>query len=213
MIGDKLVIKPEHERAGAALADLIVPQLETGGGRLAVTIAGESGSGKSELAAVLAQQAGERGHKAVVLGQDDYFHFPPKSNHTARRRDLRHVGTTEVNLPYMDRNLREFLDGADWILKPLVIYEQDRAITEIVDLVGVRLVIAEGTYTTLLENARERVFIDRTFRETKKSRLERAREQQDTFLERVLEIEHAVVSRHKSRASVIVTADFEVQRV
>ena len=66
------------------------------------------------------------------------------------------------------------------------------------------LVIAEGTYTSLLENVDLRAFIDRNYRQTKKARLTRARDPDVDFLEKVLEIEHQEISRHKARADVVI---------
>jgi uridine kinase len=54
------------------------------------------------------------------------------------------------------------------------------------------------------------VFINLTYRETLQSRLERAREAQDDFLERVLEIEHRIISAHKSRADYLVDKQYQV---
>jgi guanylate kinase len=55
-----------------------------------------------------------------------------------------------------------------------------------------------------------RIFIDLTYLETQQSRLERAREAQDEFLEKVLVMEHEIISAHKSRAHLIINKDFQV---
>ena len=65
------------------------------------------------------------------------------------------------------------------------------------------VLIVEGTYTTLLENVDLRTFINRTYHQTKKARLARARDPDVGFLERVLEIEHQEISQHKARADVV----------
>ena len=41
-------------------------------------------------------------------------------------------------------------------------------------------------------------------------RLERAREAQDDFLERVLEIEHRIISAHKNRADYLIDKQYRV---
>lgn len=210
MIGDKLVIKPEHRRAAAEIADWLAPTLDEASGVHALTIAGESGSGKSELAQALADHLEDRGIRATILQQDDYFVYPPKTNHRARLTDITWVGPGEVRLDLLDRHLAAALAGEREVEKPLVHYEQDRIDLERRSLEGVRVAIAEGTYTSLLANAQTRVFIDRTYRETKKDRLERAREAHDDFLERVLEIEHRIIAGHKDRANLLVDGDFRV---
>ncbi len=72
------------------------------------------------------------------------------------------------------------------------------------DIEGVNVVIAEGTYTTTIENADFKVFIDRNYKQTKKSRLARLRDPATDFLEKVLAIEHEIISRHKDLADVVV---------
>ncbi len=213
MIGDKLVIEPKHRRAAAQIVRLIEPRIADGSGVLTLTVAGESGSGKSETAQALSDRLTEDGISTVVLQQDDYFILPPKSNHRARMEDIGWVGPGEVRLDLLDAHLEAALSGAEEISKPLVIYDDDRIVEETVSLDGVRVVIAEGTYTTALDHAHVRVFIDLTFHQTKRARLERAREEQDTFLEEVLEIEHRIISGHKGRADLIIDSGFEVRSV
>jgi len=211
MIGDKLNIKDFHREAARGIAELIVPDLEGAGGRFAVTVAGESGAGKSEIAFVLSEKLTEKGLKSIVLQQDDYFVYPPKTNAAMRKKDIGHVGLSEVQLSVLDRNLREILDGAAEIDKPLVIYEEDRITSETIVIEGVKVVIVEGTYVTLLENADRRVFIDRTHVDTAQAREERAREAQDEYLSRILLIEHAIIAPQKARADIIVTRDYKVE--
>ncbi len=91
-----------------------------------------------------------------------------------------------------------------------MIYEEDRITEERVGLAGVRVLIVEGTYTSLLPEVDTRVFLDLTYRETRRARLERAREEQDQFLERVLEIEHRIISAHRSRADLVVDSTWRV---
>ena len=78
---------------------------------------------------------------------------------------------------------------------------------------GARVVIAEGTYTSLLRNVDTRVFIARNRLETMEARVRRAREPADPFIEDVLRIEHEIISAHRSRADVILNADYEVEFV
>ena len=61
-----------------------------------------------------------------------------------------------------------------------------------------------------LENIDTRVFIDLTYTETLQARLERAREAQDDFLERVLEIEHRIITAQKIRAEYLVDRQYRV---
>ena len=96
------------------------------------------------------------------------------------------------------------------ITKPLVIYLEDRITEETLSLENVNVIIVEGTYTSVLKNVNTRIFIDLNYEDTKQSRLKRAREKQDNFLENVLKIEHNIISNHKNKADLIITKDFDI---
>jgi hypothetical protein len=120
MIGDKLTIKQFHIDAARGVAELLAPKILGQEGRRVITVAGESGAGKSEIAFVLSERLAELGVRCVILQQDDYFVYPPKTNALMRRRDINHVGPSEVRLDLIDDNLREVLEGVSTIEKPLV---------------------------------------------------------------------------------------------
>lgn len=210
MKGDKLVIEEGHIKAASQIAEVLLPQIEESRGRSVITIAGESGSGKSEIASALSDILSKKGIKSAILQQDDYFVYPPKTNAEMRRKDINHVGLTEVRLGLLDQNLKDVIDGKDEIVKPLVIFDADRITEETVDLRGIKVVIVEGTYTATLKNARQHVFIDRTYIDTRETRQRRSREKQDAFLEEILEIEHGIISSQEVQADIVVTNDFEV---
>lgn len=210
MIGDKLIIKEKHRRAAEQIVEKILPRLRSSTRIYTITIAGESGSGKSETGRAVADALIRRGFHTVVLQQDDYFVRPPKTNDRTRREDVGWVGMQEVRLDLLDEHLARARTGVQRIEKPLVVYGEDRITQETVSLAGVAAVVAEGTYTTVLENVDTRVFIDLTYLETLQSRLERAREAQDDFLETVLEIEHKIIAGHRSRADYVVDKTYEV---
>ena len=210
MRGDKLVIDEGHVRAAQGILELIFPAIEKHDGPFSISISGESGSGKSEISSVLSDNLSERDVQSVILQQDDYFVYPPKSNAAMRRKDIGWVGTSEVRLDVLDRNLADVIDGKNSITKPLVIFEEDRIDEETLDLEGVKTVIVEGTYTTLLQNVHRHVFLDRTYHDTRDARKRRAREEQDDYLEQILQIEHEIISANKSRAHIIVSNAFEV---
>ena len=210
MRGDRLIIQEGHTRAARQVAKRILPRITSAEDRFVVTIAGESGSGKSEIAQVLSELLSEKGIDSVILQQDDYFVYPPKTNALMRRKDIGYVGLSEVHLKLLDGNLRDAREGKSRIEKPLVLFEEDRIEKEAIRLDGIKVVIAEGTYTTSLENADSHIFIDRTYLDTREARKLRAREEQDEFLEKILEIEHGIISSHKFRADMIVTRSYQV---
>jgi uridine kinase len=213
MRGDKLVIQEHHVKAAQSLLPLLIPKILQSRDTFIITIAGESGSGKSEIAAVLARLLHEeKNMKSIVIQQDDYFVYPPKTNAQMRRKNIRHVGPSEVRLELLEQNLSDILKNHSEIRKPLVIFDKDEITEETLRLEGTRVVIVEGTYTTLLHNVHQHIFIDRTYMETRESRRQRAREEQGQYLETILEIEHRIISSHKPRADIIVTKNYEAER-
>jgi len=210
MRGDSIVIEAHHRKAAQGVAPVVRKTLNDSQSRIGITIAGESGSGKSEIAAALAEALAEHGVDSIILQQDDYFVYPPKSNDKARRKDISWVGPQEVKLDLMDEHVRAFLDGAKSLEKPLVIYEDDAVTTEVMEMGSARVAIAEGTYTTLLESVQHRAFIDRDYTQTRKHREKRNRDasELDAFIDRVLAIEHGIISAHKARADIIIDAEY-----
>ncbi|UCD83948.1 MAG: zeta toxin family protein [Deltaproteobacteria bacterium] len=213
MRGDKLVIHEGHIKAARQIAKIVLPKIARNQRKLVITVAGESGSGKSEVASVLSDSLAKEGIKSTIFQQDDYFFYPPKTNANMRRRNIGHVGTTEVNLTLLDRNLKDFREGKSRIEKPLVIYDDDLITKETAKLEGFKVAIVDGTYTSLLKNVNQRVFINRTRLDTREARERRAREAQDEFLEKVLKIEHKIISAHKKRADILVTKNYGVRKV
>ncbi len=206
MKGDKLVIESHHTERAGEICDLLQGRIERG---FTLTVAGESGSGKSELASEIARLLTEAGHPTGILQQDDYFVFPPKTNHEMRRRNIEQVGPYEVKLDFLDSNLRSFKQGATAIYKPLVYYDEDRMTTEEMKVADFSALIAEGTYTSLLTFVDFRVFIDRDYHQTLEARKRRARDKFDDFIMDVLEREHRIISQHKKRADVIIPPEFD----
>jgi uridine kinase len=206
MIGDKLVIEPHHTERAADICEFLTGRI---GERFVLTVAGESGSGKSELGSEIARLLTDRGYGAGILQQDDYFVFPPKTNHEMRRRNLEQVGVYEVKLDLLDSNLRSFKRGESPIYKPSVVYEEDRLTAEEMDVTDLAVLIAEGTYTSLLHFVDCRVFIDRDYHQTLEARKRRARDRWEPFMQDVLEREHRIISQHKALADVVIPADFD----
>ena len=213
MQGDIILVSEEHRHAADIIADGLIDEILDLPRRFTMTVAGESGSGKSETGRALAEELGERGVKAVVLQQDDYYVLPPHFNDAARRANFAWVGTTEVRLDLLDTHLQAAQSGDRAIVKPLVIYSENRIDEEEISYEGVRVVIAEGVYTSLCENVNRRIFIDRNRLETIEHRTTRGREAFDPFIEKVLTEEHEIISRHRSRADVIITRDYDVEFV
>jgi uridine kinase len=216
MKGDVLVIEAHHRRAAAQIAADLVDAIQAKGGRFVVTVAGESGSGKSETAQAIAEQLLKIGVASVILGQDDYFTLPPRSNDARRRSDPGWLGPhVEVRFDQLQANVDAALAGASEIEKPVMDYDRNSAAVEVASLEGVQVIIVEGTYVSLLRHVDRRIFIARNRLETLEHRQRRNRgsEAADPFIEGVLEVEHKIIAGHRALADFVLTRDFDVIRV
>jgi len=216
MKGDVVVLQECHRRAAAEIVPQIIDAIRRKRTRYAITVAGESGSGKSATARALADELEKHGIRCVVLGQDDYFVLPPGSNDRERRNDPQWLGPhVEVRLDRMEQNLVSALQGEREITKPLVDYDSNTIQEETIALDGCKVLIAEGTYTSLLKHVDIRIFIARDWLDTLEDRRKRNRgkEAGDPFTEQVLSTEHKIVAGHKQLADFVITKDFEVVAV
>jgi uridine kinase len=208
MIGDRVIPKPHHTRAAEQIVRLLKEPVS---GRPVASVAGESGAGKSEIAVELLRLYQTKGYSLFVFAQDDYFFYPPRTNEAMRKRDITHVGIGEVNLALLDDNLAGFARSRTKpIKKPLVVFEEDRITEEFIDPGQFNMGVAEGTYTSLLQNVDYRIFIDRTYQDTLDDRIARRRDPIDEFSDKILTIEHKIISEHRALADIIVKSDFSV---
>lgn len=213
MRGDIILLEDFHIEAAKKIVQHIFNEIKATKRRFIITIGGESGSGKSEMGKAVQDELEAEGLKAIVLGQDDYFVLPPQTNDTKRREDPGWLGPhVEVKMKNLEENITDALKGEKKISKPLVDYENNIILDEIVDLEGVDVLIVEGTYTSLLRNVDMRIFIDRNYEDTlsHRSKRDRGEEVGDPFIEGILEIEHKIIAGHKFLADIIITRDYDV---
>lgn len=213
MKGDIIVLEEHHKSAATRIVSKIIEKIKNKSSRFIITVAGESGSGKSETGQAIAQELENYGIKSIVLGQDDYFHLPPKSNDAKRREDPEWLGPhIEVNLDVLEDNIKDAICGKKTITKPLIDYNKNIKAEETIDLTNIHVVIAEGTYTSLLKNVDTKIFIARNRLDTLDHRKKRNRgnETDDPFIEQVLNIEHKIIAGHRQLADIVITKDYDV---
>lgn len=213
MKGDIIVLEEHHRAAARVIVPAIVDAVRAKDSRFTMSVAGESGSGKSETGRAICDEFETHGFTSVLLGQDDYFELPPKSNDAKRRDDDSWLGPhVEVRLNVLEQNLVDAIAGADEIVKPLIDYDADSVEEQTIDLRGVVVVVVEGTYTSLLKHLDLRVFITRNRIDTLEHRQKRNRgnEVGDPFIENVLELEHKIIAGHRQLADFVITNDYDV---
>jgi len=213
MKGDQTVIFDEVIKIADEIIERITPRINESNRRFIISIAGESGSGKTVLAKAVSQELNRKKMSSVVLNQDDYFVLPPLSNDQRRRTDPDWLGPhIEVRLDVLDENLRDAMAGNLSIEKPLVDYYANSIGKETISLQEIKVIIAEGTYSSLLRNVDLRIFIEKSWQDTLQNRISRNRgnEAGDPFIEKVLSIEHKIIAGHRQLADILVLKDNSV---
>jgi uridine kinase len=119
-----------------------------------------------------------------------------------------------VNLPVLQKNIDDALLGSSEIDKPLIDYSAFAIGSEQVDLSDIKVIIAEGTYTSLLHNIDTKVFIARNRIDTLEHRQKRNRgnEVHDPFIENILKMEHKIIAGHIYLSDFVITKDYEVEQ-
>jgi len=209
MRGDILIIGDHHRAVAESIINLTLTKIQEKTGKFFFTIGGESGAGKSEIAYAMEGVLEKLGIQSYIIQQDDYFTLPPKTNEKMRVININRVGPEEVWLDLLNKNLGEIISGAPVIRKPLVLFEEDKITAEIVNFEPYKVIIIDGTYTTMLDHIDCHIFIDRDRNDTRDDRQKRNREKQNAYLETILEIEHKIISRHKEMSDIIVDKEFK----
>lgn len=213
MKGDIIVVEEHNLKVARKIVPHLIEKIKQKEGRYTISVAGESGSGKSTTGKAIAVELAKIGIHCVLLGQDDYFVLPPKFNDAKRRENSEWLGPhVEVNMELLDQNLKDAINGVNQIVKPLIDYHQNSVEDEIIDLQGIKVVIAEGTYASLLKHVDTRIFMASTRVDTLVYREKRNRgnEVGDPFIEQVLMTEHKIIAGHKQLADFVVTNTYEV---
>jgi uridine kinase len=121
----------------------------------------------------------------------------------------------EVNFEVFEQNLLDAIHDLSKLTKPLVDYNANTIESETISLVGVKVVLAEGTYTSLLKHVDIKVFIARNWLKTLEDRKKRNRgnEVNDPFTEQILATEHKIIAGHKQLADFVINDEYDVINV
>ena len=213
MLGDKVLIEKRHRDAGEIIGLFMLNSIKGLQTKYTMSISGESGSGKSETATALSEFLNQNSISNVILRQDDYFVYPPKTNNFMRREDKNWRGMREVKLDLLDAHVKAFKNGEHFIEKPLIEYGSNTRQNTNFNFFGANILIVEGTYTSTLSNVDIGVFIDRNFHQTLEHRQNRNRDSSelDDFTKQVLQKEHSIISKHRALADIIINSDYSVE--
>ncbi len=209
MIGDVINIEDRHLEPAEKIVEKIKDAI-LNSPKYAITVGGESGSGKSTLAFAIRKILEDEKIGCYIFHMDDYFKLPPATNHAARLEDISWVGPDEVRLDLLQEHIDFFKKGGAMIEKPLVHYKANNILSEGINLSAFNVVIAEGTYTTLLKNIDSRIFMLRNYLDTLEDRKKRARDPIIPFNENVLKVEHDIIKKQARLADILVDKDYYV---
>lgn len=208
MLKEELEIRNEYFILSESIVQTVMDSNGLPKTKMVISVCGESGSGKSVTAICLVKKLIENKIKAVMLNQDGFYHLPPKKNSLKRKTDISWVGPQEVNLKFMQEAINNFKDGEPKVKIGIVNYIENTIFESELDVSEVEILIVEGTFSFLLEGSDVKIFIDRTFKDTRSVRQARNREQYDPFVEKVLQIEHEFISGLKSMADMFISKDY-----
>ena len=206
MLGDILLITEKHIKAGEQVVNRLS---EIKSEKMVIAIGGESGAGKSEIAHVISRKLKGEGELAKILHIDNYYKVSPRERTEWRKKHgVESIGLSEYDWGLINRNVAEFRESKEAILPciDLLTDQEDKLIT---NFEGIQYLIVEGLYP-LKADADLKIFIDLTYRETKKAQVLRGKEPQNKFRLQVLQREHEVVQSLRPLADLLVTKEFEV---
>jgi len=205
-----------HKQAASVIVTQIITRIKAKKQRTTIALAGESGCGKTETAKALVAELDRHGVSSFILGQDNYFYLAPIENDTMRKKSHEWLGPhKEVNMKLLDRTLSAAIKGKNTIDLSHIDYDTNIKTIEKIDIERIKVIIVEGTYTSLLKHIDYKIFIDADYNDTLKYRKLRNRgnEVNDPFVENILETEHKIIAGHKFLADFIITKDYNVVSV
>lgn len=191
-------INKNHKKAAKSILEQIG---EAEINKYIVTISGEVAGGKASIARSLGIKLKKRGYKVKTIYLDNYYKIPPSERTEWRKsHGVENVGINELDWELVDKNIQDFLEGNKSVL-PLVDLLNDNVDQLITDFSSINILIVCGLYAAKIEQADLKVFVELTYRETRKEQEESEKEELDEFRMKVLEQEHKAVQSLKNKAT------------
>ncbi len=209
MLEDVLLIEDKHRRAAKQILDII--DFSDPHARLVIAIGGESGSGKSELAHMVARYLKKEKIFAKLIHTDDFYKISPKTRTEWRKiHDITEIGLSEYDWDKITMTVNDFKQKLVSKM-PCIDLLTDQTDTLTSNFAEVSVLILEGLYS-LHAKADEKIFIDLTYRETKKNQKLRGKEPENEFRMIILEREHQVIQGLRQNASLIVNKEYCIEK-
>ncbi|MFV1956857.1 MAG: glycosyltransferase [bacterium] len=224
--GDPPVVSAKHKKAAKGLIPHIINanvKTKQEGRRVILALGGESGAGKSEVAEYLRFALKGTGIETLTLPGDAFFFLTPADNHLARikayerSRLAEYLGPGEIDFDRLESAVHLAADrGINEITVPSDCRRLESRRYEHVpmDLTGSDVIIVDLTYSLLLEDADIKAFFQSDFKkrltEIRERNIARDPDQDFSFIEKVLTIEHEIIQGMKKDANLIITDDYEV---
>lgn len=208
MLEDVLLIADKHREAAAVIVDEILKNKKE---KYIVAISGESGSGKSELTHVVAKEMRKHGIFAKPIHIDNFYNtIPLKRTEWRITHGIENVvGLSEYKWDEIDRVVDDFKNSRRSSM-PCVDLVTEQVDTLTTDFQNVDMLIIDGLYAINTEHVDLAVYIELTYRETKKAQKDRGKEPQNEYRMRVLEQEHKAALSIKHKADLFVNMDYKV---
>ena len=215
MLNDILLIGEKHKKAAESIAERVLVEREAkeeneSGYRFIVAISGESGAGKSELSHSLATVLKKQGIRVKILHTDNYYRIEPLKRREFRElNNFEDIGPQEYDCEQLQRNIEDFRKGheANMPCIDIITEKVDRLVTDFSDI---DLLIIDGLYAIATEGIDLGVYIDLTYKETKKSQVLRSKELTDDHRWKVLEKEHQSATQLRRLANTFVSREYKV---
>ena len=202
----RIKILRHHTRAAYKIANTILADVILSKSRYVISISGESGTGKTAIAKELSRILDGHNIKNILVQQKDYFRHTPDKIDMMRKRDLSVVGTSEVKLALLDKHIKTFKNiKTTNFKKPVIDVRKNTLKEETIRCKTTRVMIIEGTYTTLLKNTDKKVFLTETSRDISSGK------KMDPCCRKVISIEHTIIANHKKLADIVIEKDFSLR--
>jgi uridine kinase len=208
MLEDVLLITDADRQVAQVICEEVLKRRRK---KYIIAISGESGSGKSELTNVLAKELKKHGVVAKPLHIDNFYKTLPLERTAWRTRNgIEHVvGYDEYDWEKIYTVLDDFRnDGISTMPCVDLITEHVDKLTT--DFTGIEMLIIDGLYAIKTEGADMRIYLERTYQDSRKAQLLRGKEPQNEYRTRVLLQEHKMVTALKEKANILVSKEYEV---